>query len=136
MPRKVKYRKRQKGRFDSWHIAGAGTEVSFGRWGLKALDSRRLTARQIEAARRAMTRYVARQGKIWVRVFPDYPVTRKGSEVPMGGGKGAVDHYVVHVSRGRVLFEMDGVSPEMAREALERAAHKLPVRTKIVERAE
>lgn len=132
LPRKVKHRKHMKGsvRGVSWR----GAEVSFGQFGLKALESRWVTARQVEAARRAMTRFVKRSGKIWIRVFPDKPITRKGAEVPMGQGKGSVDHFVAVVRRGRVLFEMDGVSEVQAREALRLASHKLPVRTRFVKR--
>ena len=97
---------------------------------MRALTNSWVTARQIESARRAMTRYVQRGGKIWIRVFPDAAVTAKGNEMPMGGGKGAVDHYIVPVKRGRILFEMDGVTEEQAREAMRLAAHKLPVKTR------
>lgn len=131
-PKKVKHRKWQKGRSKGKETRG--TELAFGSFGLKALETKWLTARQIEAARRAMTRYVQRGGKIWIRVFPDKPVTKKGVEVPMGGRKGSVDHYVFPVRPGRILFEMDGVPAEMAREALRRASHKLPIKTKIVSR--
>lgn len=108
--------------------------MTFGSYGLKSQGRAWLTARQIEAARRAMTRYVARGGKIWIRIFPDKPITRKGAETPMGGGKGSVSHYVVPIKPGRVLFEMDGVSKDMAREAMKRAAHKLPLKTKFIEK--
>lgn len=129
-PKKVKHRKWQKGRTRG--LAKGGTEVSFGSFGLKAMAACWLTARQIEAARRAMTRYVQRGGKIWLRVFPDKPVTKKGAETPMGGGKGSVDHYVAVIKPGRVLFEMDGVTREIAQEAMRLAAHKLPIKTKFV----
>lgn len=109
-----------------------GAELAFGSFGLKALETCWLTARQIEAARRSMTRYIKRGGKIWLRVFPDKPVTKKGTEVPMGGGKGSVEHYVAVIKPGRILFEMDGVPAEIAQEALRLAAHKLPVKTKFV----
>lgn len=132
LPKKVKHRKHMKG---TVHGASArAVELDFGQFGLKALESRWVTARQIEAARRAMTRFVKRSGKIWIRVFPDKPVTRKGQEVPMGGGKGSVDHFVFIVRRGRVLFEMDGVPEDQAREALRLASHKLPVKTRFVQR--
>jgi large subunit ribosomal protein L16 len=108
--------------------------LSFGSFGLRALEASWLTARQIEAARRAMTRFVQRGGKIWIRIFPDKPVTFKGLEVGMGGGKGAVDHFVAVVKPGTVLFEMDGVSPETARQALRLAAYKLPVKTRVVQK--
>lgn len=132
-PRKVKYRKMQKGRVKG--LAKGGTEVSFGSFGLKAMSTAWMTARQIEAARRAMTRYVQRGGKIWMRVFPDKPVTKKGAETPMGGGKGGVEHYVAVVKPGKILFEMDGVTREIAEEAMRLAAHKLPIKTKFVTRA-
>lgn len=131
-PRKVKHRKHQKGSVRG--VATSGTDLAFGAYGLRALESRWVTARQIEASRRAMTRFVQRSGKIWIRVFPDKPVTKKGSEVPMGSGKGVVDHFVVVVHRGRILFEMDGVDDATAKQALGLAAHKLPVRTAFVRR--
>lgn len=112
---------------------GAQT-IAFGQYGLKAMENRWVTARQIEAARRAMTRFVQRSGKIWIRVFPDKPVTKKGQEVPMGSGKGAVDHYVMPVRRGRLLFEMDGIDEATAREALRLASHKLPIRTRFIKK--
>ncbi|OIO47629.1 MAG: 50S ribosomal protein L16 [Candidatus Portnoybacteria bacterium CG06_land_8_20_14_3_00_39_12] len=132
LPKKVKHRKWQKG--TNKGMASGGTEVSFGSFGLKSLGRGRITARQIESARRAMTRYIKKEGKIWIRVFPDKPVTFKGVEVGMGGGKGAVDHYVMEIKPGRVLFEMDGISEEIAREALRRAAFKLSVATKFIKR--
>jgi large subunit ribosomal protein L16 len=131
-PKKVKHRKWQKGR--SRGKASRGTSLAFGQFGLKAEGSKWVTARQIEAARRAMTRFVQRGGKIWIRVFPDKPVTKKGTEVPMGGGKGGVDHYVVPIQAGRVLFEIDGVSEEQAKEAMRLAAHKLPIRTRFIQK--
>ena len=133
-PRKVKHRKWQKGRRRFKGATKAGTELNFGSFGLKALSTSWVTAPQIEAARRTITHYIQREGKIWIRVFPDKPVTSKGTEIPMGGGKGSVDHYAVPVKPGRILFEMDGVSEEMAREAMRRAAHKLPIKTKFVKR--
>lgn len=129
-PKKVKHRKWQKGRMRG--IAGRGAMLAFGSCGLKAEEAKWITARQIEAARRAMTRFVQRGGKIWIRIFPDKPVTKKGTEVPMGGGKGSVDHYVVPVKPGRILFEIDGVAETQAREALRLAAHKLPIKTRFV----
>lgn len=129
-PKKVKHRKWQKGRARG--LTKGGADLAFGSFGLKAMETCWLTARQIEAARRAMTRYVKRGGKIWLRVFPDKPVTKKGTEVPMGGGKGSVDHYVCVIKPGRILFEMDGISQEIAQEALRLAAHKLPVKTKFI----
>lgn len=133
-PRKVKHRKWQKGRRRFKGTAKAGTELNFGSFGLKAQGTSWLTARQIEAARRTMTRYIQRGGKIWIRIFPDKPITHKGTEVPMGKGKGSVDHYAVPVKPGRILFEMDGVSEEMAKEAMRRAGHKLPIKTKFIKR--
>lgn len=132
-PRKVKHRKWQKGRSRTG-ITKGGAELSFGSFGLKAEGVAWLTARQIEAARRAMTRYVQRGGKIWVRIFPDKPRTTKGVEVPMGGGKGSVDHYVCPVKPGRILFEMDGITEEIAKEAMRLAGYKLPIKTRFVKR--
>ena len=132
-PRKVKHRKWQKGRSRAKATKG-GANLSFGSFGLKAEGDVWLTARQIEAARRAITRYVQRGGKIWIRVFPDKPRTTKGVEVPMGGGKGSVDHYVVPIKPGRIIFEMDGVDEEVAREAMRLAGHKLPIKTKFIKR--
>jgi len=131
-PRKVKHRKWHKGRQKG--KATSKTEIDFGSFGLKALETSWVTERQIEAARRAMTRFVQKGGKIWIRIFPDKPVTIKGSEVRMGGGKGAVDHFVVVVKPGTILFEMDGIKKEVAREAMRLASHKLPVKTKFVEK--
>lgn len=131
-PKKVKHRKWQKGRGRDKGKSSRGTSLAFGNFGLKAMQEIWLTARQIEAARRAMTRYVQRGGKIWIRVFPDKPITRKGIEVPMGGGKGSVEGYVAPVKPGRILFEMDGVSEETAKEAMRRAGHKLPIKTKFI----
>lgn len=115
-------------------MSSQAAEIAFGQYGLKALESRWVTARQIEAARRAMTRFVMRSGKIWIRVFPDKPITRKGQEVPMGQGKGSVDHFVAVVRRGRIIFEMDGVIEKDAREALRLAGRKLPVKTRFIKR--
>lgn len=129
-PKKVKHRKWFKGR--SRGVESRGTELAFGSFGLKTLEARWITARQIEAARRAITHHIQRGGKLWIRVFPDKPVTRKPPEVTLGGGKGAVDHYVIAVRPGRILFEMDGVAADVAASALRRAAAKLPVKTRIV----
>lgn len=129
-PKKVKHRKWFKGR--SKGVETRGTELAFGSFGLKAEEAHWLTARQIEAARRAITHHIQRGGKVWIRVFPDKPVTRKPPEVTLGGGKGAVDHYVFAIRPGRILFEMDGVTLEVAKEALRRAAAKLPVKTRLV----
>lgn len=109
-----------------------GTELCFGSFGLKAQEPKWLTARQIEAARRVILRYLKKGGKFWVRIFPDKPVTKKGTEVPMGGGKGSVDHYVFPVKPGRILFELEGIKEEVAKEAFERAAAKLPIKTKFI----
>lgn len=132
LPKKTKYRKQMKGRNNG--IASRGTEVSFGQFGLKAETAERITSRQIEAARRAMTRYVKRGGKIWIRIFPDTPITKKPAEVRMGSGKGSVDHYAAKVRPGRIMFEMDGVTEDVAREAMRLAAHKLPLQTRFVVR--
>ncbi len=131
MPKKVKHRKIHRGGKISGQ-ACRGTEISFGSFGLKAAESGLVSARQIEASRRAMTSYVQRGGKIWIRIFPDKPMTKKGNETPMGKGKGAVDHFVALVKKGRVLFEMDGVKEEMAKEAMKLAAYKLSVKTKFI----
>jgi large subunit ribosomal protein L16 len=131
-PKKVKHRKWQKGISRGYETRG--TTLAFGSYGLKTLESAWITARQIEAARRAITRYIERGGKVWIRIFPDKPVTKKPPEVTLGGGKGAVDHYVAPVKPGRILFEMDGVAEEMAREALRLASHKLPVKTMFIKK--
>jgi large subunit ribosomal protein L16 len=131
-PKKTKYRKMHKGR--NRGLATSGDKVSFGEYGLKAISRGRITARQIEAARRAMTRYVKRGGKIWIRVFPDKPITTKPLEVRMGSGKGNVEYWVALTQPGRVLYEMEGVTEDIAREAFRLAAAKLPVRTAFVAR--
>ena len=131
-PKRTKYRKQQKGR--NRGLAFKGSTISFGSFGLKATQPGRLTSRQIEAARIAMTRYMKREGKVWIRIFPDKPITSKPQEVRMGKGKGALDHYVAVVRPGRILFEMDGVPLNTAREAFRLAAQKLPVLTKTVVR--
>jgi len=133
MPKKVKHRKIQRGGKIRGN-AKRGTEVSFGSIGLKSLEAGLVSARQIEAARRAMTRYVQRGGKIWIRIFPDKPMTQKGAETPMGKGKGSVDHFVAVVKPGRIIFEMDGVNHTIARQAMKLAADKLNVKTRIEER--
>lgn len=127
-PKRTKYRKQQKGR--SKGLAQRGHKVAFGSFGLKATTGGRITNRQIEAARVAMTRYMKREGKVWIRIFPDKPITAKPQEVRMGKGKGALDHWVALVKPGRILFEIDGVPEEVASEALRLAAQKLPVLTK------
>lgn len=137
IPKKVKYRKSHKGRvsgYSSSHPATRKINLAFGSYGLRATETAWITSRQIEAARRAMTRFIKRGGKIWVRIFPDHPVTLKGAEVPMGGGKGAVDHYVAPISAGTIMFEMDGVKKDQAQEALRLAAYKLPVKTRFIEK--
>lgn len=136
MPKKVKHRKWHKGRARGKRIATRKTQLAFGSVGLKAMTDSWVTSRQIEAARRAMTRSIKRGGKIWIRIFPDKPVTAKGSEMPMGKGKGAVDHYVANVLPGTIMFEMDGIPDDLAREAMNLAAHKLPVKCKIIYRDE
>ena len=134
MPKKVKYRKMQKGRMKgkSW----TGSQVSFGDYGLKALECGFVTDRQIEAGRIAITRFIKRNGRIWIRMFPDKPVTKKPQETRMGKGKGALDHWVMVVKPGRILYEMEGVPESEAREALRLAAHKLGIRTRFVKRFE
>jgi large subunit ribosomal protein L16 len=129
-PKKTKYRKSMKCRTTG--IETRGTNVDFGRYALKAMGAKWIDSRQIEAARRAMTRYIKRGGKVWIRVFPDKPVTKKPNEVTMGSGKGSPDHFVTKVRPGRILFEMDGVTEDVAKEALRLAAHKLPIKTKFV----
>ncbi|MDQ3805953.1 MAG: 50S ribosomal protein L16 [Acidobacteriota bacterium] len=134
MPKKVKHRKQMKGRMTG--VANRGAEISFGEYGLKTLEPGWITDRQIEAARIAMTRHVKRGGKIWIRMFPDKPITKKPAETRMGKGKGAPDHWVAVVKPGRILYEIEGVTEEMAREAMRLAAQKLPVKCKFVSRAE
>lgn len=133
MPRKVKHRKIHRG---GWNTTPAtrGAKVSFGQYGLKSLEHGLISARQLEAARRAMTRSIQRGGKVWIRVFPDKPMTKKGEQTPMGKGKGSVDHFVSKIRAGKVMFEMDGVSKEAALKAMKLAAYKLPVKTKFVEK--
>lgn len=133
-PKKLKYRKLQRRRGAWKGKATRGTQLAFGNIGLKTTVTGEITARQIEAARRAMTRSVARGGKIWVRVFPHTPVTKKAAEVPMGSGKGTIEYYGAVLKAGTVLFEMDGLPEEAAREALRLASHKLPMKTKVVTR--
>ncbi len=133
-PKKTKYRKQHKGRIHG--NAKGGSDLNFGRYGLKALEPERITARQIEAARRAITRHVKRVGRLWIRIFPDLPVTSKPAEVRMGKGKGSVEYWAARVKPGRIMFELDGVTEEAARGAFERAAAKLPIKTKFVKRVE
>ena len=132
MPKKVKHRKWNKGRSLSRLTETRGTTLAFGTFGLKAESSAWVTSNQLEAARRTISNHVKREGKLWIRVFPDKPITKRPPEITMGGGKGAVDHYVFPVKPGRVLFEVDGLTEPVAREALRLAGFKLPVRTKII----
>ncbi len=132
MPKKTKHRKQQKG--GRGGKATRKINVDFGAWGLKSEGAHWVTARQIEAARRVITKFIKRGGKVWIRIFPDKPVTQKGGELPMGKGKGSVDHYVAVVKPGMIMFEMDGVADEVAREALRRAAYKLPVKCRVVKK--
>jgi len=134
MPKRTKFRKQHKGRMRG--NAKGGTEVSFGDFGLQAIEGGWMTSRQIEAARIAMTRHVKRGGKVWIRIFPDKPVTKKPAEVRMGKGKGSPDHWVAVIKPGRVLYEMQGVEEDVAREAMRLAAHKLPFKTRFVGRDE
>lgn len=132
IPKKVKHRKWQKGRRRNKGKSFQGDRLNFGIFGLKAMGEAWITARQIEASRRAITRHIKKGGKLWIRIFPDKPVTQKGAETPMGKGKGAVDHFVTVVKPGRILFEMDGVSHSLAKEAMRLAARKLPMKTKFI----
>jgi large subunit ribosomal protein L16 len=132
MPKRVKYRKQMRGRMRGQATRGA--EISFGEFALQALEPCWMTSRQIEAARRAIVRSVKRGGKLWIRVFPDKPVTKKAAETRMGSGKGSVDHWVAVIKPGRVLFEIGGVSEDTAKEAMRLAAHKLPIKTQFVQR--
>jgi len=131
-PKRTKFRKAHKGRIHG--VAKGGYELTFGQFGLKALEPERVTARQIEAARRAMTRQMKRAGRVWIRIFPDLPVSKKPTEVRMGKGKGAPEYWAARVHPGRVMFEIDGVSEEVAREALRLGAMKLPIKTRFVSR--
>jgi large subunit ribosomal protein L16 len=130
MPRKIRYRKQQRGKRRGTAIRGS--KLSFGRFGLKSLGRGWITARQIESARRAITRFIKREGEVWIRIFPDKPVTSRPPEVRMGKGKGALDHFVVVIRPGKIMFEMDGVTQGVARNALKLAAYKLPLKTKFV----
>jgi large subunit ribosomal protein L16 len=131
-PSRTKFRKAHKGRIKG--VATSGASLSFGQFGLKAMEPDRVTARQIEAARRALTRHMKRAGRVWIRVYPDVPVSKKPLEVRMGSGKGAPELWVVRVKPGRILFEIDGVPTQIAREALNLAAAKLPIKTRFIER--
>ena len=134
MPKRVKYRRQHRGRMKG--NANRGNQLAYGEYGLQALEASWMTANQIEAARRAMTRYIKRGGNIWIKVFPDKPVSKKPAEVRMGSGKGAPEYWVAVIKPGRVLFEMSGVSEEVAREAMRLAAQKLPIKTKFIQRLE
>ena len=134
MPKRVKYRRQHRGRMKG--EAQKGNQLAYGEYGLQALEATWMTANQVEAARRAMTRYIKRGGQIWIKVFPDKPVSKKPAEVRMGSGKGAPEYWVAVVKPGRVLFEMSGVSEETAREAMRLAAQKLPIKTKFIQRLE
>lgn len=131
-PKKTKFRKAFKGKIHG--NAKGGTDLNFGSYGLKALEPARITARQIEAARRAITRHIRRVGRVWIRIFPDIPVTEKPAEVRMGSGKGNPEYWICRVKPGRIMFELDGVAPEVAKVALELASAKLPIQTKFVQR--
>lgn len=130
LPSKLKHRKQP--RPDAKGIATKGSVINFGKYALKSLDCAWITSRQIEAARRALTRYIKRGGQIWIRIFPDRPITVHAAETPMGSGKGALDHFVAPIKKGRIIFEMDGVSKEVAKQALKLASDKLPVKTKFI----
>jgi len=132
MPKRFKHRKQMRGRMKG--KASRGTEVTFGDYGLQALEPGWVTARQIEAARRALVRYMRRRGKVWIRIFPDKPVTQKAAETRMGKGKGAVDHWVAVVKPGRIMFELSGLDEEAAKEAMRLATHKLSIKTKFTSR--
>lgn len=134
IPKKVKHRKWHKGRARNIRHATDKVTLAFGSYGLKAQTHAWVSARQIEAVRRVITRYLRKGGKVWIRIFPDKPVTKKGSEVPMGSGKGAVEHYVVVVKPGMILFELDGIPADKAIEALKRGAHKLPCKATVIQR--
>ncbi len=132
MPKKVKHRKWRKG--VSKGVADRSTNLAFGSYGLKSLETKYVTSRQIEAARRAIIRYLRKGGKLWIRIFPDKPITTKGAEVPMGGGKGSVEYYVFPIKPGRIIFELEGIPEKQAKEAFRKATDKLPVKTKFIRR--
>lgn len=134
MPKRIKYRKQQRGRMKGKAVRGSS--IAFGQYALKALEPHWITSRQIEAARIAMTRYIKRGGKVWIRIFPDKPVTQKPAETRMGKGKGSPEYWVAVVKPGRIMFEIEGVSETIAREAIRLAAHKLPIKTKFISRRE
>ena len=132
VPKKVKHRKHRKGKNKG--VSHRGSSIDFGSYGLRAEDNVFINSRQIEAARRAIIRYLRKGGKLWIRIFPWKPITRKGQEVPMGGGKGSVDHYAFPVKKGRIIFEIEGISEEKAREAFSRSGDKLPTKNKFVKK--
>ncbi len=132
IPKKVKHRKWQKGRSRTRAVETRGLDLSYGQFGLKSTESAWVNSRQIEAARKTITNFLRREGRLWIRIFPDKPITMQAPEKTLGGGKGSVDHYVFPVKPGRVLFEIDGVAAEKAKEALKHASYKLPVKTRIV----
>jgi len=132
IPKKVKHRKWHKGRSRKRDVSTRGNKLEFGSFGIQALGSAWLNSRQIEAARRTITNFTKRGGKVWIRVFPDKPITKRPPETTMGGGKGSVEYYVFPVKTGRVIFEIDGVTPEIAKEALIRAGHKLPFKIRVI----
>ncbi len=134
-PRKVKYRKQHRRRGSNLIVASDKVDINFGEFGLRTIEPGLITARQIEASRRAITHFLQKKGKLWIRLFPDQAVTAKGNEVPMGGGKGAVDHFVAPVRPGTIMFEVDGIPENEAREAFRLAGSKLPVKTKFVKRS-
>jgi len=136
IPKKVKHRKWQKGRSKNRTVETRGLTLAYGRYGLKALEGGRLNSRQIEAARRTITNFIKREGKLWIRVFPDKPITKRPPEVTMGGGKGAVDHYVFVVRPGRIIFEMEAADEKTAREALRLAGFKLPFKSRVITKNE
>ncbi|PIR44141.1 50S ribosomal protein L16 [Candidatus Wolfebacteria bacterium CG10_big_fil_rev_8_21_14_0_10_31_9] len=132
LPKKVKHRKWQKGRSKDRKVENRGLNIDFGSFGLQSLECAWITSRQIEASRKSITHFTKREGKLWIRIFPDKPVTKKPPEVTLGGGKGSVEYYVFPVRIGRVIFEIDGVKESVAREALRRAGHKLPIKTRFI----
>jgi large subunit ribosomal protein L16 len=134
IPKKVKHRKWQKGRSRDRKIDTRGTELNFGKFGLKALESSWITSAQIESARKAISGHLKKDGRLWIRIFPDKPVTKKPPEVTMGGGKGSVDHYVFPVKPGRIIFEVDSENEDLAVDALKLASYKLPVKTKVIKK--
>lgn len=133
-PKKLKHRKQQKGRKTERTFESRGTKISFGSFGLKAMGAKWITGNQIEAGRRAIIRYLRKGGKLWIRVFPDKVITKKGQEVPMGGGKGSPDHYVCPIKPGRMIFELEGIRETDAKEALRKAGDKLPIKTRFVKK--